>query len=407
MSVSPAAVLPMAKAMIFGGAEDDLPIRSRYGIVRDLIPIYSLYQLIPNLVAVVALLGLIYWLGEIPPFLLLFVMIGWVCQFVARPSVMTISTDQAAWLEAVLAAQGFYGQSELDGRWRLIGAQWWEKWPHHCIAFEPGDSVTVIAPRDVMASLRDSLELVAEHGELYFAEGQPFTFEPPEPAPDYPWHMHVPAALLGSACVVAFFWLAVTSGAGLHGGERWGLSAAALSQSRFETIFLHMFAHGSAAHLMMNMSALVAIGAPLTARLGAIPLNWLRFLLLFYLSALAGAALYLSLHPMGTVPMVGASGGIYGLIGLLVRTPADGGALLSVKSIKMRRIGWDLVKQNAFLFVMLALMAWVSGTAGGLAWEAHLGGFLFGLCLGPKLLPRQNTKADTAAQNTETLATTG
>jgi membrane associated rhomboid family serine protease len=149
-----------------------------------------------------------------------------------------------------------------------------------------------------------------------------------------------------------------------------------------------MFAHGGAMHLVMNMTVLAGIGPTLTSRLGRPPLNWVRFLLLFFLSGLAGAAFYLALHPVGTVPMVGASGALYGLIGLLVRTPADGGTVLDVKSRRIRRIGWDLVKQNAFLCALLGLIAWTSGTAGGLAWEAHLGGFLFGLCIGPMLLPR-------------------
>jgi membrane associated rhomboid family serine protease len=90
--------------------------------------------------------------------------------------------------------------------------------------------------------------------------------------------------------------------------------------------------------------------------------------------------------------MVGASGTLYGHIGLLIQTPADGGAVLDVNSRRIRQIGWDLVKENAilctFLCALLALIAWTSGTAGGLAWEAQLGGFLFGLSLGPKLLPR-------------------
>jgi membrane associated rhomboid family serine protease len=369
------------------GTENELSIRSRHGLLRDLMPVYSFHQLLPNLVAVGLILWLSHWLGSFPPLVLIVVALGWVFQFVLRPSVMTVSEGQAAWLEAVLEAQGFYAKSEADGRWRLAGTPWWQRWPHQFIAFEYGDAVTVIAPREVMETLRAAIELMEEHGELWFAsEAEPFAFEPPEPEPEFPWHMQVPGAVLGAACVVATTWIAFTSGS--EGMLRWGVSAAALSEGRFETIFLHMFAHGGAIHLVMNMTALAAIGAALTSRLGRPPLSWLRFWLLFFLSALAGAALFLLLHPSGTVPMIGASGGLYGLIGLLIRTPAAGGNVLGVKSTRIRRIGWELAKQNAFLFALLALISWSSGTAGGLAWEAHLGGFLFGLCIGPKLLPR-------------------
>jgi membrane associated rhomboid family serine protease len=51
-----------------------------------------------------------------------------------------------------------------------------------------------------------------------------------------------------------------------------------------------------------------------------------------------------------------------------------------------------MIKQNAFFFILLALLSWASGTSGGLAWEAHLGGFLFGLCVGPTLLPPSHTE---------------
>lgn len=369
--------------------EIELSVRSHYGLIRDLVPIYSLYQFLANSVVLGLVLWLSLWLGHFPPIVTIVIMLGWVSQFVSRPCEMVISKEQAAWLEAVLEAQGFYGRSGFDARWRTLGSPWWQRWSHQSIEFLWGDTVKLIAPRDVVESLRSSLELQEEHGELWFAsEAQPFAFEPAEQEaePQLPWHTKAPAAVLGAACVIAFFWTTFTSGA--DGMTRWGLSASALSDRRFETILLHMFAHGGAMHLMMNMTVLAGVGPTLTSRLGQQPLNCLRFLLLFFFSGIAGAALYLTTHPVGTVPMVGASGALYGLLGLMIRTSADGRSVLPVKSRRIRRIGWDLVKQNVFLFALVALMAWTSGTTTGLAWEAHLGGFLFGLFLGPKLLPR-------------------
>jgi membrane associated rhomboid family serine protease len=381
--------------------ENELSIRSRYGPLRDLIPIYSFYQLIPNL----AVVGFLLWMdggtGRLPPIVALGAMLGWVFQYVSRPSVMAVSQEQADWLEAVIEADGFYVRSETDGKWRLQETPWWQRWPHNFIEFVPGDSVTIVAPRDVMEALRASLELMEERGELWFAaDGQPFSFEQPEPEPELPRHMQVPSVILGAACMAGA--IGNLTAGGPKEGFPWGLSAAALSEGRYEAIFLHMFVHGGVMHFAMNMSVLAAIGATLTSRLGRPPLSWLRFLLLFVMSGLAGAALYLALHPAGTVPMVGASGGIYGLIGLLIRTSADNGTVLAIKSRQIRRIGWDLVKQNAFLFVLLALMSWSSGSAGGLAWEAHLGGFLVGLFVGPRLLPRTAPAASSETPASET-----
>lgn len=369
--------------MVFG--DNAWSIRSRHGLLRDLIPIYSLQQLVPNLLVAGIILWLSQWLGHFPTIGFFVVMLGWVFQFMTRPSEMIVSAEQAAWLERVLDMQEFYGRCEVDDRWRLIGQQWWQRWPHQSIEFAPGDNVTVIAPRDAMESLRDCLEAAEEHGDLLFAADGAFSFEPAEPEV-LPRHLHVPAILIGALCVLAWLWHVFTTGSQSMGN--WGVSGAALSDRRFETIVLHMFAHGGTMHLAMNMSMLAAIGGTLTRRLGPTPLNWLRFLLLFLLSGLAGAALFLALHPMGSVPMLGASGALYGLFGLLIRAPSDGGDMLEITSSRIRRKSWDLVKQNAFLFALLALMAWSAGKQGGLAWEAHLGGFLFGLLLGPKFLPR-------------------
>lgn len=359
-------------------------ISSRYGMLRDLLPIYSLYQLLLNLIV----LGLALWLtlpsGHLPTWLVTPLLLGWVFQYVSRPSVMDVSNEHAAWLEELLDEQKYYDRSDSDGRWRATATNWWQRWPHQYIAFSPhGDGTRLVAPRDVMESMRAGLELVEEYGEVSFADdNRAFAFQEPEPE-QLAWHMHVPGALLCALCVVA--WISHIMIGGMAG---WGVSGMALSQGRFETIFLHMFAHGNLMHLVMNMSVLVAIGGTLTARLGPAPLSWLRFVMLFLLSGLAGATLFLMLHPAGSVPMLGASGALYGLMGLLIRAPVSGGALLPVRSTRIQRVGWDLIKQNAFLFALLAVTSWSSGSAGGLAWEAHLGGFLFGLFVGPKFLPR-------------------
>ncbi|WP_404338788.1 rhomboid family intramembrane serine protease [Sphingomonas sp. MMS12-HWE2-04] len=371
------------------GDENGLSIRSRHGLLRDLVPIYSLYQLVPNLVAI----GLGIWLGlsigHVPKGALPIAMLGWVIQFVGRPATMTISKTQAEWLERLLGEQGFYEKSETDGQWRMRNQRWWLRPPHFSIAFSTGDPVTVRATRDVMESLRSSLELLEENGILSPQSAQ-VSFEPVEPEP-LGWRMQAPAAVLGATCVIAWVWY--NAAHQFAGMAAWGLSGVALAHGRFDTIILHMFAHGGTAHLTLNMTMLASIGGALTARLGPAPLSWLRFWLLFLLSGMAGAALYLVVHPAGTVPMLGASGALYGLLGLLIRAPVDGTDLLPVQSRRIRRVGWDLVKHNAFLFALLASMAWASGTAGGLAWEAHLGGFLFGLLAGPKLLPRASGAA--------------
>ncbi len=373
------------------GPMNELTIRSRHGWWRDLIPIYSLYQLVPNLAVIIGILWLYDWQALVTKDSALPLMIGWLAQFMTRPSTMTISPAEAAWVEAALHDQAFYDRSDTDGRWWRTEQGWWQRWPHQYVELIPGERVTLIAPRDVLEAIRTALEQMEEQGDSWFDGDRPFALQPPETAPRRRSD-HVPAIAIGAASLFTAVWLIATRG--LDGIVDWGLSAQALAQGRFETIFLHMFTHGGLWHLAMNLSVLAAIGGVLTARLGSPPLAWLRFLLLFVLSALAGAALFLALHPTGSMPMVGASGGIYGLVALLLRSRPDGGPVLAIRSRTIRRSGWALVKENAFLFLLLAVMSWVGDVAIGLAWEAHLGGFLFGLLAGPWFLPRAANATD-------------
>lgn len=385
------------------GPSTDLTIRSRYGWLRDLIPIYSPVQLALNAAAILLILWLHDWRALVTQHTALPLLLGWALQFMRRLSTMRLSHAQAAWVEAALSEQKFYDRSETDGRWWRTNQDWWQRWPNHYVELQidlsAGDGVTLIAPRDVMETIRTAFEQMEEHGDCWFDGERPFALDPPDTAP-LPPTAHVPGTAIGAASVLAMIWLLATRGP--DGIVDWRLSAAALAEGRFETIVLHMVTHGGLWHLVMNLSVLAAIGGMLTARLGPPPLAWLRFLLLFVFSALAGAALFLVLHPMGSVPMVGASGGIYGLIALLLRTRADGGPLLSIKSKKVRRSGWALLKENAFLFVLLALMSWFGDAAIGLAWEAHLGGFLFGMIAGPWFVPRTaRSKGDAAAASVQ------
>jgi membrane associated rhomboid family serine protease len=209
--------------------------------------------------------------------------------------------------------------------------------------------------------------------------------EPPSEMPwTVPWHAKVPGFLLAGGMAIAF---AVHFPSGGMAG--WGVSGDALAHRHWQTIPLHMFAHGAPFHIVMNAMALYGLGGPLVARLGDPPQSWLRFAALFSLSGLSGMTLFLAIHPFGSTPMLGASGAIYGLLGLLIRLPPDGDDVISARSPQMRSTLLGLLRENAFLFALLTVPALLSGRSGGLAWEAHLGGLLFGMFAGPKFLPHR------------------
>jgi membrane associated rhomboid family serine protease len=219
-----------------------------------------------------------------------------------------------------------------------------------------------------------------------------------EPVWHVPWHARVPAYLLAAPMVVAFI---LSLFGNSHNMLGWAVSGEALAEGRYYTLLIHMFAHGGIWHIVMNVSALLAISPPLIARMGSPPASWVRYYALFLASGLAGALAYLAINPWGSVPMLGASGAIYGLLGALLRLGPQGEGLVAIRSRKMADAAKALVKENLVLIALLTLPALLSGHGGGLAWEAHLGGFVFALFAGPYFLPAHERDRPIAAECVE------
>ena len=125
----------------------------------------------------------------------------------------------------------------------------------------------------------------------------------------------------------------------------------------------HGFLHGGPLHLAVNMLTLASLGPLVAERTG----EW-RYLGLYVTSILGGAAGYAVLAP-GLVPMVGASGALFGLAG----------AIVVAEFVERRALGEPLApvaRMIALLILLNAVLWWAM--AGHLAWQAHLGGFLAG-----------------------------
>ena len=116
---------------------------------------------------------------------------------------------------------------------------------------------------------------------------------------------------------------------------------------------------------------------------------WVRFLVFWLLSALASAALFLAFHWGDQTVMVGASGVVSALMGAAARFAfGDGGGfrrdrahlnprLSIVQSLRNRTVLGFLVVW--FAINLLAAVGFSFGIAdSAIAWEAHVGGFLFG-----------------------------
>ncbi|HUU46862.1 MAG TPA: rhomboid family intramembrane serine protease [Acidobacteriota bacterium] len=147
------------------------------------------------------------------------------------------------------------------------------------------------------------------------------------------------------------------------------------------TIFTSMFLHAGFLHLAGNMLYLWIFGNNIEDRLGPV-----RFLAFYLLSGVFAVLLFTLTGPNSQVPLIGASGAVAGVLGAYVLHYPRARVLTLVF------FGWfvRLVWIPAFLvlgiwFVMQLLFAWGStgaGQEGGVAYMAHVGGFLFGMAGG-------------------------
>jgi membrane associated rhomboid family serine protease len=152
---------------------------------------------------------------------------------------------------------------------------------------------------------------------------------------------------------------------------------------KFAPVATHVFLHASIAHLLFNLLWLFVFGAPVARRLQ----GPLRFYLFFLLSGAAGGLFFSLFHLNEPTLLVGASGGVTGLLGGLVRfafhRPGANRPRDSVLPLTDRSVLW----WSAVVILMNASVAIFGPNVGAgeadIAWQAHVGGFLFGVLAFP------------------------
>ncbi len=149
----------------------------------------------------------------------------------------------------------------------------------------------------------------------------------------------------------------------------------------FLPLFSSMFLHGGWLHLIGNMWFLWIFGDNIEDRLGHV-----RYVI-FYLVCGLGAGLAHTLFNLNsTVPSIGASGAIAGVLGgyLLLYPHARVLTLIPIGFLYMTELPAYIVLALWFviqLFSGTASLGARDASAGGVAWWAHIGGFLLGLAL--------------------------
>ena len=148
------------------------------------------------------------------------------------------------------------------------------------------------------------------------------------------------------------------------------------------SLLTSMFLHGGWLHIIGNMLYLWIFGDNIEEALGPLPF------ILFYLSAGVIAALsQIAVDPTSRIPTIGASGAIAGVLGayLVVFPKARVRTLIFLVRI-VRVIQLPAIVVLGFWFVLQLFSGVVSigvtTTGGGVAWFAHIGGFVAGLAVG-------------------------
>jgi membrane associated rhomboid family serine protease len=161
----------------------------------------------------------------------------------------------------------------------------------------------------------------------------------------------------------------------------WGLVPArfwADPQHAWVTIFSAMFLHGGWFHILSNMWVLFIFGDNVEDRMGGV-----RYLAFYLLSGVAAGLMQAYLLPTSSAPMIGASGAIAGVLGayLLLFPRARILSLVPILFI------FTLIEIPAVVFLLFwfasqlfsGFLSLGGANGSGIAWWAHVGGFVFGL----------------------------
>jgi membrane associated rhomboid family serine protease len=190
-----------------------------------------------------------------------------------------------------------------------------------------------------------------------------------------PFNFPIMTALLISANALVFILELLGGDAFIN---RWSMVPANIMAGQgYVTILTAMFMHAGWLHILGNMLFFWVFGPEIEDVMGP-----LRYLIFYLLGGLVATAAQILVDPTSTVPNLGASGAIAGVMGaFLITYPRD-----RIRTILF--LGWFV--QVAFIPAILLVGFWfltqlfsevgalAQVQSGGVAYMAHIGGFIFG-----------------------------
>lgn len=148
------------------------------------------------------------------------------------------------------------------------------------------------------------------------------------------------------------------------------------------TLVTSMFLHSGFMHVFSNMLYLYIFGDNVEDIMGR-----KRFILFYLLCGLAASAAQLAVHPLSNVPNLGASGAVAGVLGAyLIMFPRARVHCILIFGFFIRWITLPAVVVLGFWFVIqlfsgVASLPYITQDVGGVAYFAHMGGFVAGMVL--------------------------
>ncbi|MGD2061287.1 MAG: rhomboid family intramembrane serine protease [Acidimicrobiia bacterium] len=134
------------------------------------------------------------------------------------------------------------------------------------------------------------------------------------------------------------------------------------------SVLTSMFLHGGLAHLLFNMWSLWIFGNNVEEAFGHF-----QYALLYLIGGVVATLVFVLANPDSTVPLIGASGAIASVLGSY--------AVLFPTHRVLTLLGWFLLPLPAVVFLGFWFFAQFGLGGTNTAWEAHVGGFVFGLAI--------------------------
>lgn len=157
------------------------------------------------------------------------------------------------------------------------------------------------------------------------------------------------------------------------------------------TLVTSSLLHAGWLHLIVNVLYLVVFGPIVEARLGR-----LRFITLFVAAGVGGALAHALADPASTVPLVGASGAVAGVLGAHLVLEPHGKIVTAVPVVvfvEIAELPASFVIALWFAVQVAAVIGPTAGTGSPVAWYAHLGGFALGMALALPIATRDGVGA--------------